>query len=173
MKKFLFNIGVIALTFSFASLSHAAVKCQPQKTAFDRATSDYTRTDAQLQRLQQQMDSKSEQADYRRSTLEGNVEQARANVKAAETGAIGQGLGCLLAPRPNCVGPTVNQVMQKIARAKAALKAAEGRLNAFNKATDTQMTRFSQRITTQQQLVATKKQAMDQREVAYNTCMGA
>ena len=167
-------LTLLALSLSLASVSHAAVqKCAMQKSAFDRASTDYTRADAQYTRLQQQVDGKAEQAAYRRSILEGNVAQADANVKAAETSAIGQGLGCLFAPRGGCVGPTVNSVMLKISRAKAILKNMQGRLDAFNRAYEQQMTRLSERVTQQQTLVNTKKATLDQKEAAYNTCMAA
>ena len=165
-------LSALALSLCFVSIAHASNACRVQKSAFDRANSDYTRTDAQYQNLQRQYDMKAEQAEYRRATLEGNVTQADANLKAAQTGAIGQGLGCLLAPRPTCLGPTVNQVAQRISRANAALKAARGRLDAFNRSTATQMTRLSQRITAQQELVNKKKAVLDQKEAAYNACMG-
>lgn len=171
MKKFLLNVSVIALSLSFASVVHAQVKCKTQKTAFDKASSDYSKTEATFARLQQQVDSKAEQADYRRAILEGNVAQAEANVKAAETSAIGQGLGCLLAPRGGCVGPTTNRVMQQISRAKAMLKAQQGRLDAFNKAYATQMTRLTQSVAKQEAVVKTKKATLDQKEADYNACM--
>lgn len=167
-------LSLIALSLSLASVSHAAVqKCSVQKTAFDKASNDYTRADSQFSRLQQQVDSKAEQAAYRRSILEGNVAQAEAGVTAAETSALGQGLGCLLAPRGGCIGPTVNSVALKLSRAKAMLKTQQGRLDAFNKAYDQQMTRLSQRVTAQETIVNTKKATLDQKEATYTTCMAA
>jgi hypothetical protein len=171
-KKFI-PLTLIALSISFAPVSQAAQKCSTQKSAFDRASNDYTRAESQYTRLEQQMDSKSEQAAYRRSILEGNVDQADANLKATQTSSIGQGLGCALAPRPGCVGPTVNSVMFRISRAKAMLRTQQGRLDAFNKAYNQQMTRLSQRVTQQETVVNTKKDIRDQKEAAYNTCMAA
>jgi len=171
VKRIFYNLSVIAISFAFASGVHAQDKCKAQKQAFDKASSDYTRTESLYTRLQQTADSKAEQAEYRRAILEGNVAQAQANLKAAETGAIGQGLGCLFAPRPSCIGPTANRVMQQIARAKAMVKAQQGRLDAFNKATATQMTRLSQSVTRQEEIVKAKKAILDQREAAYNACM--
>ena len=174
MQKKIIPLTLLALSLASASLSHAAVqKCVPQKQAFDRASADYTRTEGQYTRLQQQVDTREEQGAFRRSILEGNVAQAEANVKAAETSAIGQGLGCILAPRGGCVGPTVNSVMLRISRAKAMLKAQQGRLDAYNKAYAQQMTRLSQRVTQQETLVKTKKATLDQKEAAYNACMAA
>jgi flagellar biosynthesis chaperone FliJ len=167
-------LTLVALSLSFASVSSAAVQeCAMRKSAYDKASLDYTRADGQFTRLQQQVDSKAEQAAYKRSILEGNVEQAAANVKAAETSAIGQGVRCVLAPRGGCAGPTVNSIMIKISRAKALLKTQQGRLDAFNRAYNQQMTRLSQRVTQQDTLVKTKKATLDQKEVAYNTCMAA
>ena len=171
-KKFI-PLTLIALSISFAPVSQAAQKCSTQKSAFDRASNDYTRAESQYTRLEQQMDRKSEQAAYRRSTLEGNVDQADANLKATQTSAIGQGLGCALAPRPGCAGPTVNSVMVRISRAKAMLRTQQGRLDAFNRAYNQQMTRLSQRVTEQEAVVNTKKVTRDQKEAAYNTCMAA
>lgn len=173
MKKFLYTFSAIAISLSAVSLVHAQEKCKSQKQAFDKASSDYTRSESQYTRLQQQSDSKAEQADYRRATLEGNVAQAEANLKAAQTSAIGQGLGCLFAPRGGCVGPTSNRVMQQIARAKAMVKSQQGRLDAFNKASATQMTRLSQSVTKQESVVKTKKDVLNQKEAAYNTCMAS
>ena len=174
MQKKIIPLTLLALFLASASISHAAVqKCVVQKSAFDRASADYLRTEGQYTRLQQQVDGKAEAAAFRRSILEGNVTQAAANVKAAETSAVGQGLGCIFAPRAGCVGPTVNSVMLKISRAKAILKAQQGRLDAYNKAYEQQMTRLSQRVTQQETLVKAKKAILDQKEAAYNTCMAA
>lgn len=166
-------LTLIAFSISFAPVSQAAQKCSTQKSAFDRASNDYTRAESQYMRLEQQMDSKSEQAIYRRSILEGNVDQAEANLKATRTSAVGQGLGCVLAPRPGCAGPTVNNVMFRISRAKAMLRTQQARLHAFNRAYKQQMTRLSQRVTQQETLVDTKKATLDQKEAAYNACMAA
>lgn len=173
MKKFFYHFTLVVLSFAFASVVHAAEKCQVEKRAFDKASSDFTKTESLFTRLQQQVDSKAEQADYRRAILEGNVAQAEAQVKAAETSAIGQGLGCLFAPRGGCVGPTTNRIMQQISRAKAMVKAQQGRLDAFNKATATQMTRLSQSVTKQEAVVKAKKDILTQRETVYNACMAS
>lgn len=173
MQKKFISLTLIVLSISFASVSQAAQKCSMQKSAFDRASNDYTRAESQYTRLEQQIDSKSEQAAYRRSILEGNVEQADANLKATQTSAIGQGFGCVLAPRPGCAGPTVTSVTFRISRAKAMLKTQQGRLDAFNRAYNQQMTRLSQRVTQQETVVNTKKATRDQKEAAYNTCMAA
>lgn len=175
MKKFFYILSVVffcaSASVAFTSQSHAQEKCKVQKVAFDKASSDYTKTEATFTRLQQQVDSKAEQADYRRAILEGNVAQADANVKAAESSAIGQGLGCIFAPRGGCLGQTANRIMQQISRAKAMLKAQQGRLDAFNKATATQMTRLSESVTKQEAIVTAKKTVLDQKEAAYNACM--
>lgn len=171
MKRNFYVFSVVAISLSFASVVHAQEKCRQQRQAFDKASSDYTRSESLFSRLQQTSDSKAEQADYRRAILEGNVALAQANLKAAETGAIGQGLGCLFAPNPSCIGPTANRVAQQIARAKAMVKAQQGRLDAFNRATATQMTRLSQSVTRQEDIVKAKKSVLDQKEAAYSACM--
>lgn len=171
MKSYVSVLCALAFALSSATIGHAAAKCSLEKTAFDRATVDYNRADQQFSRLQFQVDAKSEQGEYRRSILEANVETARGNLSAAQQGAIGQGLGCLLAPRPTCVGPTIGRVTQQIARAKAMLKAQEGRLNSYVRAFEQQMTRLSQRVTQQEAVVAQKKTVLDTKESAYQACM--
>jgi hypothetical protein len=172
VKRICYTLSVIAISCASASVVHAQDKCKPQRQAFDKAASDYTRTESLYTRLQQTVDSKSEQAEFRRAILEGNVAQAEGQLQAAKAGAIGQGLGCLFAPRPSCIGPTANRVAQQIARASANVKAQQGRLDAFNKATATQMTRLSQSVTRQETVVKAKKSVLDQREAAYNACLG-
>jgi membrane protein required for beta-lactamase induction len=63
--------------------------------------------------------------------------------------------------------------MLRISRAKAMLRTQQGRLDAFNKAYNQQMTRLSQRVTQQETVVNTKKDIRDQKEAAYNTCIAA
>ena len=171
MKTCVSVLCALAFAISSATIGQAAAKCSVEKKAFDRATVDYNRADQQYTRLQFQVDTKSEQGEYRRSILEANVETARGNLTAAQQGAIGQGLGCLLAPRPTCIGPTVNRVTQQIARAKAMVKAQEGRLNSYVKAFEQQMTRLSQRVTQQETVLAQKKTVLDTKEAAYQACM--
>jgi hypothetical protein len=171
MKTSFTLLCALALSISISTLGHAAAKCALEKRAYDRAVVDYNRAEQQYTRLQFQVDTRSEQGEYRRAILEGNVETARGNLNAAQQGAIGQGLGCLLAPRPTCIGPTVNRVSQQIARAKAQLKAQDGRLNAFVRAHQTQMTRLSQRVTQQETLLRQKQSVLDSKESAYQACM--
>ena len=171
MKASFRLLCAVAISISSAPLGHAAAKCAAEKTSYDRAVVDYNRAEQQYNRLQFQVDTTAQQGEYRLAILEGNVETARGNFNAAQQGAIGQGLGCLLLPRPTCIGPTVNRVTQQIARAKAQLKAQEGRLNAFVKAQNRQMTRLSQRITQQETLLAQKKSAMETKESTYQACM--
>lgn len=171
MKRIFYNVSAVAITLAFTSVVHAQEKCRQQRIAFDKASTDYTRSESLFSRLQQTTDSKAEQAEYRRAILEGNVAQAQANLKAAETAAVGQGLGCLFAPNPSCIGPTANRVMQQIGRAKAMVKAQQGRLDAFNKATATQMTRLSQSVSRQEDIVRAKKAVLEQKEAAYSACM--
>jgi hypothetical protein len=53
------------------------------------------------------------------------------------------------------------------------LRAQEGRLAAFERAYQLQMTRLSERVTKQEALVKEKKLVMDTKESEYKTCMKA
>jgi len=171
MKTCLRTLCAVAITFSTVTLGHAASKCALEKSAFDRAWRDHARAEQQYTRLQFQADSRFERGEYRRAMLEAEVETARGNLKAAQQGAVGQGLGCLLAPRPTCVGNTISRVSQNIARAKARLKSQEGRLKSYSRAHAQQMTRISERVTRQEELVGQKKSVMDSKDAAYQACM--
>jgi len=171
MKKSVALLCAVAVLTSGSSLCHAAPKCTAEKISFDRSVMDYNRADQTLNRLQQQADSRFEQGEYRRAMLEANVEAARGNVKAAQQGGVGQGISCLLSPRPDCVGSSVSRTIQQVARAKAMLRAQEGRLRAFMTAHNQMMTRLSERVTKQEALVAQRKSAMVTKEAGYLACM--
>ena len=162
---------VLGVSLSGASMGHAVPKCVAEKISYDRALFDYNRAEQQYMRLQFQVDAKSEQGEYRRAILEANLEVARGNLKAAQQGGVGQGIGCLFRPRPTCIAPTIAQVSQQIARAKAQVRAHEGRLNSFERSFRQQMTRLSQRVTDQESLVQTKKATLTTKEAAYQSCM--
>ncbi len=171
MKTYVLVLWALAIAISSSTTGNAATNCTQQKRALDRATADYNRAEQQYYRLQFQVDIKSEQGAYRQAMLESNVETARANLMAAEQGGIGQGLGCFFATRAGCVGPTVNRVIQQIARAKAMVRSQEGRLNSYVRAYNQQMTRLSQRVAQQERIVARKRIELGMREKAYEACL--
>ena len=170
MKNVLAPLYVFTILISSATEGHAAAKCVVEKSAYGRATVDYNRAEQQYTRLQAQVDAKYEQGENRRAILEGNVEVARGNLNAAEGIGFGQGLGCFFF-RPGCVGLTVSRATQQIARARGNLRAQEGRLNAFLRSFQQQMTRLSARLTEQEAIVAEKKVELDTKEAAYQACM--
>lgn len=171
MKTTFSLLCVLAITASSTTLGHAVSKCVAEKSAYDRAVVEYNRADQQYNRLQFQVDTTAQQGEYRRAILEGNVEAARGNLSAAQQVGLGQGFGCFFFPRWNCFGSAINRGTQQVARARANLRAQEGRLNAFVRAYGQQMTRLSQRVTEQETLVAQKKGALDVKETAYQACM--
>ena len=164
-------LSALVITTSIASLGHATTPCVAEKSAYDRAVIDYNRTEQQYNRLQFQVDTTAQQGEYRRAILEGNVEAAQGNLSAAQQGGLGQGVGCFFFPRANCFGSAINRATQRVASARANVRAQEGRLNAFVRAYDQQMTRLSQRVTEQEALVAQKKATLDVKETAYQACM--
>jgi len=170
MKTVLVPLCAFTILISSATVAHAAAKCVVEKSAYDRATTDYNRADQQYTRLQAQVDAKYEQGENRRAILEGNVEVARGNLNAAQGGGLGQGFGCFLF-RPNCLGSTIARTTQQVARARGNLRAQEGRLNAFVRAYQQQMTRLSARVTEQEAIVSEKKAELDIKEAAYQACM--
>lgn len=171
MKTTFTLLYALAITASSATLGHAAAKCVAEKSAYDRAVVEYNRADQQYNRLQFQVDTTAQQGEYRRAILEGNVEIARGNLNASRQGGLGLGIGCFFLPRSRCIGPTISRVTQQVARARANLRAQEGRLNAFVRAYYQQMTRLSQRLTQQEALAGEKKGALDLKETAYESCM--
>jgi hypothetical protein len=164
-------LWAVAVAITGASSGHAAPKCVAEKTAYDRAVVDYNRAEQHYMRLQFQVDAKSEQGEYRRAILEGNVEVARGNLRAAQQGGFGQGIGCLFRPRATCIAPTIAQVSQHIARAQAQVRAQEGRLYSFERSFRQQMTRLSQRVSDQESVVGAKKVNLTTKEAAYQACM--
>lgn len=173
MKKIVTVLTALILGLSCGYEAYGAEKCSLQKRAFDRASFDHTKAENLYNRFQQQVDSRAEQGEYRRSVLEGNVEMARGNLNAAQQGSVGQGISCFFPVRPNCFGGAINRAVQQVARAKAMLRAQEGRLAAFERAFQLQMTRLSERVTKQEALVKEKKLIMDTKESEYNACMKA
>lgn len=173
MKKIITVLTALILGLSCGNEAYGAEKCSLQKRAFDRATFDHTKAENMFNRFQQQVDSRAEQGEYRRSVLEGNVEMARGNLSAAQQGSVGQGISCFFPVRPNCFGGAINRAVQQVARAKAMLRAQEGRLAAFERAFQLQMTRLSERVTKQEALVKEKKLIMETKEGDYNVCMKA
>jgi hypothetical protein len=173
MKKFLTALTALILGLSCGYEAHGVEKCALEKRAFDRATFDYTKAENTYNRFQQQVDSRAEQAEYRRAALEGNVEMARGNLTVAQQSSVGQGISCFFPVRPNCFGGAINRAVQQVARAKAMVRAQEGRLAAFERAYQLQMTRLSERVTKQEALVKEKKLVMDTKESEYKACMKA
>jgi flagellar biosynthesis chaperone FliJ len=173
MKKIITALTALVLGFTCGYEAHGAEKCAFQRRAFDRASSDYARAENNYNRFQQQVDSRAEQGEYRRAVLEGNVEMARGNVSAAQQGSVGQGISCFFPVRANCFRGAINRAVQQVARAKAMLRAQEGRLAAFDRAFNRQMTRLSERVTKQEEIVKQKKIVVDTKESEYNACMKA
>jgi len=173
MKKIITVLTALILGLSCGNEASGAEKCSLQKRAFDRATFDHTKAENMFNRFQQQVDSRAEQGEYRRSVLEGNVEMARGNLSAAQQGSVGQGISCFFPVRPNCFGGAINRAVQQVARAKAMLRAQEGRLAAFERAYQLQMTRLSERVTKQEALVNEKKLVVQTKESEYNACMNS
>ena len=173
MKKIIIVLSALIVGLSCGYEAHAAEKCALQRRAFDRATFDYTKAENIYNRFQQQVDSRAEQAEYRRAALEGNVEMARGNLTVAQQSSVGQGISCFFPVRPNCFGNAINRAVQQVARAKAMLRAQEGRLAAFERAYQLQMTRLSERVTKQEALVNEKKLVVQTKESEYNACMNS
>jgi flagellar biosynthesis chaperone FliJ len=171
MKTTLTALSSLFLAIASATIGHAAGQCSLEKSAYDRAVTDYNRAEQQYQRLQQQMDTTATQGEYRIAILQGNVEVARGNLNAARGGSFGQGVSCFLFPRGNCLGSSINRAAQMIARANAQVRAQEGRLNAFVRAYNQQMTRLSQRVSQQEAVVAQKQDALDYQQAAYQNCL--
>ena len=171
MRKIVTAITALTLGLSYGYEAYGAEKCALQRRAFDRASFDHVRAESIYNRFQQQVDLRAEQGEYRRSILEGNVEMARGNLSAAEQGSVGHGISCFFPVRPNCFGGAINRAVQQVARAKAMLRAQEGRLAAFDRAFHLQMTRLSERVTQQEEIVAQKRMIRDTRESEYYACM--
>lgn len=172
MNKSVLGLCIFSLLASTITAAYAApAKCAREKSAFDRSGMDVTKAESQLSRLENGVDSKVDQGEYRKARLEGDVEAAQGNLKAVETGAVGQGLGCLLSPRPGCAGPTTSRVLQNIGRARAMVKARQGRLEAFVKAFNLQMTRLSARVTKQEDILRAKRATLATKDSEYAACM--
>lgn len=171
MKKIITLMLGLTLGLSNGHEAYGAEKCALQRRAFDRASHVFVRVENIYNRLQQQVDSRAEQGEYRRAVLEGNVEMARGNLSAAQQGSFGQGISCFFPVRPSCFGNAINRAVQQVARAKAMLRAQEGRLAAFERAYKLQMTRLSERVTKQEALVNEKKLVLQTKESEYIACM--
>jgi hypothetical protein len=171
MKKIATVLTALILGLTCGYEAYGADKCALERRAFDRATSDHTKAESTYNRFQQQVDSRAEQGEYRRAILEGNVEMARGNLNAARQGSVGQGISCFFPVRANCFGGAINRAIQQVARAKALLKAQEGRLAAFERAYQLQMSRLSERVTKQEEIVRQKRSEMEMRESDYSACI--
>ncbi|MEY4668682.1 MAG: hypothetical protein RL518_1381 [Pseudomonadota bacterium] len=173
MKMSLAIVCALVSLVAGATFGHAAQQCAVQKSSYDRALADYNRAESQYNRLQNELDVRAEQGSYRRAMLEGNVEVARGNLAAANQSGFGQAVGCFFIPRFGCIGSTISRTTQQAARARAQLRAQEGRLNAFNRAYEQQMTRLSLRVAQQEEVVRQKKAILDSEEAEYEACLAA
>ena len=164
-------VCALVCVISGATLGHAAQKCAAQKTAYDRALGDYNRAESQYLRLQYQVEAKAEQGYYRTAMLQANVEQAKGNLNAASQGALGQGIGCYFFRGGGCFGSAIVRFTQQVSRARAQVRAQEGRLYAYTAAFALQMSRLSQRVTEFEAFTKQKKVTLDTKEAEYQQCL--
>lgn len=174
MKKIVYTLGIIALSFS--ANAGAQAKCQKQRMAFTQAQAAFNRAQNAVDQADRILTSRSEQAEFRRTALESNIAQAQGNLDAAKASAIGQGFNCIitgvLTTNPKCIGPSGNVIAKQIGMAVGRVNAAQDKLKAFNTATATQLNRFADQLKKAQDklvIADTKLQAAD---AAYSQCQG-
>lgn len=162
--------GTIFLQIDGASASNKV--CARETAAYNTAVRRADAAQLRLDRMEQTYQSRLDAADYRLAMMSAQVEQARAQLAAIKTGAVGNGISCLFRDG-NCISSGIRSITYQIARGKARVRSAEARYNAFANSLNGQLARFQNRITRMRSDVEAQKAAANAAQATLNACLSS